>query len=146
MNKIPFIKSLIFALVLLSVTACNKDDRKPSIKNLEIGYDNSGQVIAGEELHLEAEMLAPEKIDRVELEIHKEGGQKSLHVKFTAGEWHLQKVYDKFKGLKNTDFHEHVDVPLSAPGGDYHLHLSLIDQKGNKAEAEGELRVLIPTR
>ncbi|MBK9291883.1 MAG: DUF4625 domain-containing protein [Bacteroidetes bacterium] len=146
MNKIISKGIVVIILALFTFTACNKDDQKPSIKNLEIGYDNSGQVVAGEELHLEAEILAPEKIERVELEIHKEGGHKSLRLVFGAGEWHLEKVYDKFKGLKDTDFHEHVDVPADAPAGDYHLHLSVIDQKGNKAEAEGELRVLLPTR
>ncbi|MCE1200509.1 MAG: DUF4625 domain-containing protein [Bacteroidia bacterium] len=136
---------LLLVLFTFSLASCKKDSQLPRIKSLQIGYDNSGQVIAGTELHLEAEIEAPEKIDRVELEIHAEGGHKVSLVIFD-GEWHLEKVYDNFKGLKNTDFHEHVDVPLTAPAGDYHVHLSVIDQKGNKGKAEGELKVLLPTR
>lgn len=140
-----FIYSVLLFFATIVISSCKKDAQLPTIKNLQIGYDNSGQVVAGTGLHLEAEIEAPEKIDRVELEIHKEGGHKTTLILFD-GEWHLQKVFDKFKGLKNTDFHEHVDVPLTAPAGDYHLHLSVIDQKGNKGKAEGELKVLLPTR
>ncbi len=137
---------VFFALVALTLASCKKDSRLPVIKNFEIGYDNSGQVIAGQELHLDADIEAPEKIDRVELEIHKEGGHKTTVILFDGKEWHLEKVYDKYKGLKNTDFHEHVDIPLNAPAGDYHVDLSVIDLKGNKAKAEGDLKVLLPTR
>lgn len=133
-------------LALFLFASCSKEDKLPTVTITELGYENSGQVVAGEELHLEADIEAPHKIELVELEIHKEGGHKSVYMAFDGDEWHLQRVFDEFKGLKNTEFHKHFDVPLNAPAGDYHVHLSVIDQKGNKAQAEAELKVLLPTR
>lgn len=146
MKKYIFYFAFILVFALLTFTSCTKDDKLPTIKITELGYENSGRVVAGEELHIEAEIEAPHKIERVELEIHKEGGYKSVRITSEGNEWHLEMIYDEFKGLKNSEFHKHFDVPITAPAGDYHVHLSVIDQKGNKAKAEAELKVLLPTR
>lgn len=144
MKPINLLIYAIIALATVATSACSKEKfARPVITEFKLGYDNSGTVIAGEELHIEAELEAEAKIDRVVLEIHFEGehGKKSYSYRMQAGEWEVDTAYSKFNGLKNTSFHEHIDVAADAEPGHYHVHFSVIDKEGGKAEVEAELEV-----
>jgi hypothetical protein len=39
-----------------------------------------------------------------------------------------------FSGLKNAEFHKHIDIPADAVTGLYHLHLAVTDQQKQMAE------------
>src|SRR5690606_34688622 len=87
----------------------------------------------GSDLHLDAAILAPGVIASITLSIHPEG---------EAG-WEFERVYTEgYEGLKNADFHEHIDIPADAVEGEYHLHLTVADKLGNTVEAESHLDIV----
>lgn len=121
----------------LLVVSCSDDDVKaPQVEITELGYENSGVAYAGHDLHIDAEFLAEGKIENVRLTIHvDEDHLKEGHVDHE--EWHVDSTYiTGFTGLKNADFHEHVEVPEHAEEGEYHLHLYVTDMEGNQSSEE----------
>jgi hypothetical protein len=142
------LKLISFVLVLaLAFQSCKKDEddenNPPVISNFELGYEDSGEAFLGADLHIEAEIVAEAKIDRIQLTIHPEGE----HDKSVAHEeeWEVDTTYTKFNGLKNTEFHEHLEVPFEAEEGHYHFHFAVIDMDGNTKEIERELHVEAPS-
>ena len=133
----------------ITLSSCDKDEMaKPRILNFELGYENSGIGYLGSDLHIEAEIIAEGKIDRVIIEIHHEGehGHKSFSkvLHHDDHKWEVDSTYTKFYGLKNTTFHEHIDVPLWAEVGEYHFHMKVIDLEGNQTEREADLEIMAP--
>ncbi|MDR0574694.1 MAG: DUF4625 domain-containing protein [Tannerella sp.] len=131
----------LVGLSMLALTSCKKDEdktpAKPVVEITEAGSHDApeGKVAAGEELHLKAEIVAEGLIAEIAVEIHQEeGGSFEIEEKFGAG--------SKYFGLKNAEFHEHIDIPAEAPTGEYHLHLTVKDQAGQTATAEAELEVI----
>ena len=131
------LKFLLLSAVLASmafVSSCQKDEdpapiAKPEINNLEIGYDNDKIGTIGGDLHLDAEIVAEGKIAVIEVELHDEAGMGD----------DIVALFTEFAGLKNTDFHEHVEIPEGTPAGEYHFHMMVIDQEGNTTEVEDEV-------
>jgi uncharacterized membrane protein len=139
MNK-KVISGILFltSLSILALSSCEKDEslpEKPVITITEVGSHDmpEGKVIAGEELHLEAEIVAEGSIARIDVEIHQE----------ESGGFEIEKSYvdGKYIGVKNVEFHEHIDIPDEAPAGAYHLHLTVTDKEGQSTTAEAELTV-----
>lgn len=133
-RKLKFFTLSIAAASMALITSCQKDDdpapiAKPQINNLEIGYDNDKIGIVGGDLHLDAEIVAEGTIAVIEVELHNEAGM--------SGE--IVTIFTGFAGLKNTDFHEHIEIPEGTPVGDYHFHMKVIDQQGNSTEVEDEV-------
>jgi len=128
---------ILFGFTFLTWAACSKDETpevdKPLIESLEVGIDNSGTAHPGSDLHLDAAILAPGGIASITLTIHPENGDG----------WEFERVFtDGYEGLKNADFHEHIDVPADAAEGEYHLHLTVADKAGNTVEAESHLDIV----
>ena len=126
------------------ISSCNKEGAKPEIDIHELGFENSKTAVIGEELHMDAEIVADNKIDRIEIEIHPEG----VHEKSTGGvnssvEWEFDTAYTKFSGLRNTLFHEHIEIPGDADPGNYHFHLTVTDMEGYQTVFEDELELLV---
>lgn len=129
---------LFTALFFGFLSSCKKDDvdppitTKPEIGALEIGSDNNKTVQAGSDLHLEGDIVAEALIDKIEIEIHQEGGS-----------FKFAKIYteEKYVGKKNVTFHEHVDIPAVAPAGKYHFHLTVTDKAGNSNTVESPLTI-----
>lgn len=136
-------KILFAALLAIGFTACDKNE-SPVIEIHELGYENTATVAQGGDLHIDAEIVAEHKISTIRLTIHPEGESVSI-VQATDEEhtWEVDSVYNtKYAGVKNTDFHEHVEVPAAAPAGFYHLHIILTDMAGNQTTEEAEIEVL----
>jgi len=128
----------------LFLSAC-QDTPGPEIDLLELGYENSKIAIAGSDLHIEAELLAEGTIETVQIEIHPEGEhEKSILSVLDEDEWEVDTTYIKFSGLKNTTFHEHIDVSVHAEAGHYHFHLIVTDMEGQQSSVEEELEVQLP--
>lgn len=128
---------ILFGFTFFTWAACNKDETpemdKPQIESLEVGHDNNLTAHPGSDLHLDAAILAPGGIASITLAIHPENGDG----------WEFEQVFiDGYEGLKNTDFHEHIDVPADAAEGEYHLHLTVTDKAGNSVEAESHLNIV----
>lgn len=131
--------SLMMALFTLSFTSCNNDDNdnlpsKPSITLTEVGHDNSKHAHPGHDLHLEADLLADGLIQRIDIEIHQEGGaNKIVEKSYTEG---------KYIGVRNAEFHEHLDIPSTAPLGEYHLHFTVTDKSGQQTTVGSHIEVV----
>jgi hypothetical protein len=147
MNKHIFIFLAALAFVMV-ITSCNKEDdfAVPVISDVEIGYENGKIAYRGSELHVEANIVAEGRIDRILVEIHPEGDHDHKSGKQIShdDEWEFEYTWTEFNGLKNTNFHEHIDIPVSAEPGDYHFHFEVIDMQGNVTEFEAELEVRNP--
>jgi hypothetical protein len=137
------IKFLAIALGLISIVSCEKDPSKPVISGLELGYENSKTAYVGGELHMDAEIVAEARIDYIEVSIHPEGDHGKKLVLLISS-WEMDTVYTKFSGLKNTTFHEHIEIANDAEPGEYHFHMKVVDREGNSTEAETEIEILEP--
>ncbi|MEE4287122.1 MAG: DUF4625 domain-containing protein [Mariniphaga sp.] len=137
---IAFTASLFF-------TSCEKDDEvaKPVITINELGmgdsHGNDHIAIIGSDLHIEAEIIAEGKIDKVQIRIHSEGEHEE---EGGHEEWEIDTTYTKFSGLKNTIFHEHLDIALEAEPGEYHFDFVVTDMLGNQSYAEADLEIQQP--
>ena len=134
--KINTILSLAAAAaLLLSATSCNKEETtaKPTVNLTEVGHDNEKVAMRGDDLHLEADILAEGLIKRIDVEIHQEDGTYEIEKSYTDG---------KYVGVKNVEFHEHIDIPAEAPLGEYHLRFTVTDQKGQTTLAEAHIDVI----
>ncbi len=139
-NSISLSLFLIVFVTLFS--ACNKDAAPPSITDFELGYNNSKIFERGSDLHFEANIVAPAKIDRIIVEIHFEGDHKKSGLKTEVGfEWEFDYTYTSYNGLKNVNLHKHIEIPEDAKAGDYHFHLMVIDMDGNVAEVESDFEI-----
>ncbi len=130
----------IIALVSTYVfTSCSSDDNGSatahtiSIDLTEVGSGNNGQVTAGEDLHLEAEILATGRIASVAVEIHSESNSSAPEI---------NQAFTEYNGLLNATFHKHIDIPATQPAGTYHLHLTVTDQDGNVKTEETTIEIL----
>ncbi|WP_294823497.1 DUF4625 domain-containing protein [uncultured Flavobacterium sp.] len=131
----------IFTLITLSaLTSCSSDDDAAEVnQRIEVAFTEVGHggtpphAHAGEDLHLEAEILAEAKIAAVTVEIHSETNANAPEITAT---------YNDYNGLINATFHKHIDIPATQPAGLYHLHLKVTDADGNTRTAESELEIL----
>lgn len=139
-KKLVWGVTLLLNLCLLVFSSCSNDDDdndinspKPVINLTEIGSENSKIGFAGSDLHLEGSIIADGLIKQIDIEIHQESG----------GSFKIEKSYKdgKYIGVKNADFHEHIDIPAEAPAGDYHLHFTVTDQFGQTTTIESELTI-----
>lgn len=117
-------------------TACEKEEEtesaaNPVISEFELGLNNSKTAYIGADLHIEANIVAEGKIETVSIDIHPEGDAT----------WNFSKTYTKFSGLKNTLFHEHIDISADADTGEYHFHFTVVDQAGNTTKIERDLEI-----
>lgn len=131
--------SLVMALLTVAFvfSSCKKDDEmpdKPIITLTEVGHDNSRHAHPGHDMHLEADVLADGLISRIDIEIHKESGNG----------FEIEKTYTdgKYIGVKNIEFHEHIDIPADAPLGEYHLHFTVTDKEGQQTTAECHFEIV----
>jgi len=137
--KIKIIAVILAAASIVFFNACKKDKdeetvTKPKITLSELGLNNSKIGYIGSDLHIEADIIAEEKINTVIVEIHPEG----------SANWEFDTTYTEFSGLKNATFHKHIDIPLIALAGDYHFHFSVTDMIGNKSLVESEFEIKQP--
>lgn len=137
---------LVTVSAIAIFASCKKDEevKAPEFVKFELGYDNSGTAIAGEDLHIDAEIFAEGKISNVIVTIHPEGehGLKSIK----TIEWEVDTTYTTgYSGVLNIDFHEHIDIPADAETGHYHFHIKVTDMEGKRTEKEAELEILSST-
>lgn len=133
MKKYTFI--LIAAAAVLAFVSCKKDASvaKPQVTLTEVGHENSREAMRGDDLHLEADILAEGRISRIVVDIHREDGTFVIAKTFTEG---------KYVGVKNVAFHEHIDIPADAPLGAYLLQFTVTDREGNTSLAEAHIHVI----
>lgn len=150
--KIKFL--VIIAFLAITVQSCKEDSVElaaPVISEFEYGEghhdddddddheEEEAYAYRGSDLHLEAEIYAEAKVSSIELEIHADD--------LTAGEgeeeWEFNQVFtDASYMVINAEFHEHIDIPATAPVGEYHIELIVTDELGNVTEVDGHIDIL----
>jgi len=145
-------KTIINLLLLVVSTtivffSCKKEDEtsKPQINSFELGYQDSKLATLGNDLHIEAEVIADGKISTIQVTIHPEGEHDEKSTVYSVEEeWEFDSTYTEFSGLKNTTFHKHIDIPVTADTGTYHFHFIVTDLEGNQTEMEEDLKIEQP--
>lgn len=129
--------------------SCSSDDDSaaelliPVISNFEFGQGDSHTTdrvaYKGSDIHLEAEISASASVQRITLSIH----AHDLELEEGQKDWEFnQEFIDEKYQVMNPTFHEHVDIPVDIPSGEYHIELSVTDINGETATVEGHLQVL----
>lgn len=140
--KTKFILPVLAFIALIMFNSCEEEIAKPKITLHELGegeiHGNEHTVAAGSDLHIDAEIEAEGKIQTVQVLIHPEGE----HVEGEHEEFEIDTTYTKFVGLKNAEFHEHIEIDDHAEVGEYHFDIIVTDQEGNQVSAERELEIL----
>lgn len=141
-NIINVALMLLSFATLLSFTACHDEDeaekaKAPVIQLTEVGHDNEKHAHPGDDLHLEGDIIAEGLIKSILVEIHQEDGDYEMEFKYDDA-----KQYSKYIGVRNCEFHEHIDIPEDAPLGEYHLHVIVTDQQGQTGSAKSELTMV----
>jgi hypothetical protein len=145
--KIIYRLFAIFSVLAILVTSCEKDEvSAPVISDIELGASNSHTGYIGGDLHIEANILAEGKIANIRVLIHVEGEEeKSASIIAHTEEWEFDSTYTaSYANVKNTTFHEHIDIPGNAVAGAYHFHLYVTDLEGNQTLVEEELAIAAP--
>ena len=130
---------VLVCILSLGLAACSSSDdekmpAKPVIRLTEVGHGNDKHAHPGHDLHLEASLLAEGLIKRIDVEI-RQGGGISFEIKQTYTD-------GKYIGVRNTEFHEHIDIPANAPLGEYHLHFIVTDQHSQQTMADSHLELV----
>lgn len=121
---------LLACVSFLSFTSCSKDDDpeeilpEPSMSNIEIGLGGNGQGTIGRDFHLNADIVAGERIDMVTVDILPRDGEEY------ARDWSFRIEWDEFKGKQNTTVHKHFNIPGDAPEGIYDFIITVTDENG----------------
>lgn len=131
-------KLKIFSLLTMGsllFIACDKEEDEdtvaPQILSATINdEDHNIMVMAGDELHIEAEVSDNEELGELKIDIHDifDGhSHKKAVVKWS------EVVTVELSG-KSEDVHRHLTVPATTTAGPYHAIFRLIDDEGNEAE------------
>nr|WP_121270992.1 DUF4625 domain-containing protein [Pedobacter schmidteae] len=137
---------LAFLLFGATFTACKKDKTVepekaiPTAQNMEIGSGNNKQGLIGRDFHLNADVVAADKIKDVQVKIL----QKSTET-YTA-KWKLELLWEEYKGAKNTNVHKHFTIPADAPEGKYDFYFIVNDESGTKLEIKVDFTIVDPTK
>jgi hypothetical protein len=142
--KTKLLSLVILTMISIFLTSCEKEAEAPVISIHELGegetHGNDYTATIGGDLHMDIEVVAEGKIETIQVIIHPEGE----HGGGDQEEWEIDTTYTKFSGLKNTEFHEHIEIDENAEAGDYHFDFIVTDQEGNQSRAEAELEIKEP--
>ncbi|MEJ7558438.1 MAG: DUF4625 domain-containing protein [Pedobacter sp.] len=144
MKIIKYTTAFLLAISLFS--ACKKDESpipeatKPTVELIEIGYNNNKMGVQGKDFHLNADIIAGDKIESVQVKIL----QKNTET--YAQPWTFELTWSQYKGAKNTNVHKHFDIPKDAPEGKYDFIFLVIDQNGSTLEIKEDFRIYHPDK
>jgi hypothetical protein len=134
-------KQIILLFLFTGILAACNDDNDPvpavpTANNIEIGYANNKQAIRGRDFHLNADVIAGDKISSVLVKILQQTGQTY------SSEWKMELAWEEFKGVKNTNVHKHFTIPAEAPEGKYDFLFIVNDENGSTLEIKEELVIM----
>lgn len=134
-------------LMALTLQSCTEDEDpisiSPVISEFEYGVhgEEGHTAYRGSDLHLEAEITAEATVKSISVSIH----AHDLEVGEGEEEWDFEQEFTDASYLViNPTFHEHIDIPATAPVGEYHVELVVTDELGNSTEIEGHIDILDP--
>lgn len=145
MNIKVFLIAIAFTASLF-FTSCKESDEtisKPVITIHEFGEIRDDKLrpdtaTVGGDLHIDIEVVAEGKIDKIRVIIHPEGS----HAADSHEEWAQDTTYTEFSGLKNVDFHKHIKVDSTAETGAYHFDFIVTDMESQESRAGADLQIV----
>jgi len=130
---------LFFVLSIFFYSACSEDPvpmlKAPTIENIELGSGDNGIAIIGQDFHFNADVEAGDKIETVDITIRQKSGETY------PADWSMSIIWDQYKGLKNTNVHQHFDIPEDAVEGIYEVVILVKDQNGETTEVTRDLTI-----
>lgn len=134
--------TLCVSLTLI-LTSCSSDDDAtltgppPTISNIEVGLHNNEIGVIGEDFHFNAEVLAGDLLDNVQINIEQKPEETY------ENDWTLEVVFtERIQGVKNVTLHRHFDIPSDAPRGLYNFIITVNDQNGSSVEEIREINII----
>ncbi|WP_308992498.1 DUF4625 domain-containing protein [Mariniflexile litorale] len=109
-----------------------------SITLSDISIDTT--VVRGEDFHVEFLINAVNKIHNISVDVHAHG------IVPGPGEviWDFEQTFTEgYREQTEVEFHEHIDVPITAPAGEYHIIFTVEDEKGNTKAYETHIDVTV---
>lgn len=136
--------ALFITFSILAITGCKKDKTpepeltKPSLSDIEIGLGNNEIGVIGRDFHLNAEVLAGDKIESVQIKIVQRSGETYSKI------WSHEITWSEFKGAKNATVHKHFTIPTDAAEGKYDFLIIVKDQNGTTLEEKKTISLILP--
>jgi hypothetical protein len=95
-------------------------------------------VARGDDFHTEFMIDAVNGIHSITVDIHAHG----ITVGTGEVEWDFEQEFlGNYHEQTSVEFHEHIDVPTTAPAGEYHILFTVEDEDGNTKEYETHIDV-----
>lgn len=95
-------------------------------------------VVRGSDIHAEFMVNAVHGVHHIVVDIH----GHDLPVGEGEVEWHYENEFEEgYHGETEVEFHEHIDVPATAPAGEYHATFTIEDEEGNTTVIESHIEV-----
>ena len=141
-QKRKLIKPLLVSLLItMSISACRKDEiadpetgrLESKIENIELGLGDAGIGVIAQDFHFNADIIAGERIDKVEIRMLQRSGETY------AKPWEHAIVWAQYRNLKNANVHKHFVIPKDAVEGKYDFLITVYDQNGSKLKLKRNL-------
>lgn len=126
----------VMVLLVVSFTACKKDNLEipePTIVNVEVGLNNNEIGVIGQDFHFNADILAGDRIDVVQVKIQQRNDETY------ASAWGHEVTWEQYRGAKSVTVHKHFDIPAEAVAGTYDFLIMVTDQNGTQLEERRSL-------
>ncbi len=102
------------------------------------GFDMNETVVRGNDFHIEFMINAVHGIHEITVDVH----GHDIPVGEGEVEWDFENTYSEgYHEETEVEFHEHIDVPETAPAGEYHVIFTIEDEDGNTHEFESHIDV-----
>ncbi|MDO7136557.1 DUF4625 domain-containing protein [Algibacter lectus] len=109
-----------------------------SITISEASIDST--VVRGNDFHVEFMIDAVNGIHNITVDFHADG----VTVGEGEVEWDYEEEFlDGYHEETEIEFHEHFDVPATAPAGEYHLSFVVEDEEGNTKTYESHIDITV---
>ncbi|MDO6759513.1 DUF4625 domain-containing protein [Tamlana sp. 2_MG-2023] len=131
---------LFVILITVIFFSCSSDDVeivsiKPIISNVEVGLNDNEIGVVGRDFHLNAKIIAGDKIDLAQIKIEPIEGESY------ASPWNFELNWDEYKGVKNATIHKHFDIPEDAVEGYYSFTIIVNDENGTTLEEKRNITI-----
>jgi len=130
--------------VTLTVTdeAGNSTEAEGELEVMDVitysDFSMEESVVRGNEIHVEFMVNAVHGVHHIIVDIH----GHDIPVGEGEVEWDYENEFeDGYHGETAVEFHEHIDVPDTAPAGEYHVTFTIEDEEGNEMEFESHIDV-----
>ncbi|MEP2279930.1 DUF4625 domain-containing protein [Maribacter sp.] len=102
------------------------------------GFEMSETVVRGDDFHIEFMIEAVNGIHSISVDLH----AHDLTPAEGEVEWDFEEEFlEGYHEETEAEFHEHIEVPTTAPAGEYHITFTVEDEDGNTIEFESHIDI-----